>query len=62
MKYLTQIENDYHNAEEIQKLLHFSDTDLYYVISDEAEYDDAIIPFKHLMEEVYKSGILQPSL
>lgn len=57
MKYLAQIDKSKDNANDIQKLLNFKDNDICYVISNYSNYDDKLLPFKEVFNEVYSRGL-----
>ena len=48
MRYLTLIDNETDNPDNIQKELGFKDNELCYVISDYRDYDDKFLPFKEV--------------
>ena len=56
MRYLTLIDNETDNPDNIQKELGFKDNELCYVISDYRDYDDKFLPFKEVFAEIYSRG------
>ncbi len=56
MKYLAQIDKSKDNAIEIQKLLNLKDNDICYVISNYSDFDDKLLPFKEVFNNIYSKG------
>lgn len=56
MRFLKQIEKQQDHADAIQQLLKFRNDEPCYVISNDEEYDDHILPFRDVFHEVYTRG------
>jgi hypothetical protein len=56
MKFLEQVKREDDYPDKIKELLKFKDNQLCYVISTYEEYDDKLLPFGNVFNEIYSRG------
>ena len=56
MRLLTKVGKEQDYSDDIKRLLKFKDDELCYVISNYAQYDDKLLPFGEVFEEIYARG------
>jgi hypothetical protein len=57
MRFLSQIEKEQDHPEKVKQLLKLKDDELCYVVSSYDEYDDKVLPFGEVFDEIYAKGL-----